>query len=56
MWFATPFIIGLFHPLHLAGFDRRTETIAQNGASAIETSAAPEGLQLLEIPSRGRFQ
>ena len=24
IWVAIPFIIGLFHPLHLAGFDRRT--------------------------------
>jgi hypothetical protein len=50
MWFATPFIIGLFHPLHLAGFDRRTEAIMHFRGF----SAALSALGLLELRPEDR--
>jgi hypothetical protein len=49
MWFAIPFIMRFFHPLHLAGFGRRTEThhrtITPNGNTNIRNP--PSGRMVL---------
>jgi hypothetical protein len=51
MRFAIPFIMRFFHPLHLAGFGRRTETIEEKRGVSIALSAIARSVKTKRIRS-----